>query len=103
MDRGGSHIDLNGCSYAERTSSGSTEVVTAGTNVNGIRLALAGVVAWSGACNVAVGGEVILYGFAAGTIGNPVTIQNVLVPPDVQLSIMTAGISGRAWVWYEVL
>lgn len=97
-------IDLNGKSYAEQIAAGTNNVVTAGANTKGIKIAVAGVLSNSAAneARVEIGGNKLLW--ARGASGNDSQIiSNVFVPPAVALDLITTHAECKAWVWYEVI
>lgn len=102
------YVDLTGCTYVERTSTGTTNVVTAVANTNGIRIACADVVTQANSLRMAI--EVDGNNFLDSDTGyggnNPIVLskENYIIPAGLALDIVSsAGATGIASIWYEVL
>lgn len=99
---------LAGASYAE-VSNGTTVVVAAGANLNGIVLRRGFITSSANISGVAAS---IKFGtqHLLALIGNSVTagvfcqsLENIFLPAGTSLTITTAGTYATAGIWYEVL
>ena len=100
QDRRAPLSTLAGASYASGT--GSTTIVSAGTNINGvvIRLARFTTSGTGAVCSLLAGGNLLLQ--TMNTNKSDMPLQNIFVPAGVAITSSVAG-SGEWYIWYEVL
>ena len=97
--------DLTGYTYAERTAAGTTNVVTAGANTNGIHIMLAQVHTGGNTeqATILVAGNELLDSPSHATAGRiGFRDRDIKLPSGVALDLTTTA-AGKAFVWYRLL